>query len=72
MSEPRSSSFSASDEEFTKRIKESIEKNLGLLNKLEPHLGCAKCHGPLIETHCPFCQMEFFEMGDNGKLRHVR
>lgn len=55
--------------EFRKRLEASIEKNLPVLNKLESHLGCTKCHGPLVEGHCPLCQMGDFEMGNDGKMR---
>lgn len=35
-----------------------IEHNLGILNRLEHNLGCAKCHGPLTDSRCPECQPE--------------
>lgn len=42
------------------RLLESIEKitrrHLGALNRLESHLGCAMCRGPLTDGRCPECQ----------------
>lgn len=38
------------------RIRELIADHLPVLNKLEPHLGCVKCRGPLTEGRCPTCQ----------------
>ena len=37
-------------------IMKAIEDNLDLLNRLETHLGCAKCRGALIGGRCPKCQ----------------
>jgi hypothetical protein len=38
------------------RLEALVTENLAVLNKLEPHLGCAKCHGELIDGVCPTCQ----------------
>jgi hypothetical protein len=40
------------------QIQASIDRNLGVLNRLESHLGCAKCHGQLTDGRCPVCQAE--------------
>lgn len=38
-------------------IQKLIERNLSVINKLEPHLGCAKCHKPLQSNRrCLLCQ----------------
>lgn len=39
-------------------IKELVAEHLGVLNKLESHLGCAQCRGPLTDGRCPKCQPE--------------
>ena len=41
-----------------KHIEDAIDKNLAVLNRLESHLGCAKCRGPLTDGRCPKCQPE--------------
>jgi hypothetical protein len=38
------------------RLDALVTENLAVLNKLEPHLGCAKCHGDLVDGVCPVCQ----------------
>lgn len=39
-------------------IRESIRKNITVLNRLESHLGCVICRGPLADGRCPKCQPE--------------
>jgi hypothetical protein len=38
------------------RIRELINDHLEVLNKLDSHLGCVKCKGPLTDGRCPKCQ----------------
>jgi hypothetical protein len=37
-------------------ISDLIADNLGVLNRLESHLGCAQCRGPLVDGRCLDCQ----------------
>ena len=43
--------MSFTDPVLADRIRESMNRNRRLLNRLEPHLGCVVCHGPL-DTDC--------------------
>lgn len=54
------------------RLKELTEKHRDVLNRLDSHLGCVTCRGPLVDGRCPNCQLDQFEMGDDGKLRLKR
>jgi hypothetical protein len=36
-------------------IRRSIREHRKVLNRLEPHLGCVVCRGPLTEGVCPTC-----------------
>lgn len=40
------------------KLQTLVDDNLGVLNKLESHLGCAKCGGVLIDGRCSKCQPE--------------
>lgn len=40
------------------RVNTSIRKHIAVLNRLESHLGCVVCHGPLTDGRCPKCQKE--------------
>lgn len=45
--------------EFRDRLARNISKHRRVLNRLEPHLGCVVCRGPLIDGRCAECdQME--------------
>ncbi len=37
-------------------IREMVVSNMAILNRLDPHLGCVKCRGPLTDGRCPTCQ----------------
>jgi hypothetical protein len=36
-------------------LKENIQRHHRVLNRLESHLGCVVCRGPLTEGVCPTC-----------------
>jgi hypothetical protein len=36
--------------------KDLMREYAGVLNKLESHLGCVICRGPLTDGRCPDCQ----------------
>lgn len=38
------------------RLDQLIRQNLGIINRLDAHLGCAICRGPLTDGRCPTCQ----------------
>jgi hypothetical protein len=37
------------------RVKENIGRHHRVLNRLDPHLGCVVCRGPLTDGVCPTC-----------------
>lgn len=37
-------------------IRETMTSHMGILNKLDSHLGCVACRGPLTDGRCPKCQ----------------
>lgn len=37
-------------------VEKLIDRHLAVLNRLDSHLGCAKCRGPLTDGRCPTCQ----------------
>ena len=57
-----------SKEVIAARLERLMEEHRGVLNRLEPHLGCVTCHGELAAGKCPRCQPGEFVMGKTGKL----
>lgn len=47
-------------------IDQAKRRHIAVLNKLESHLGCVVCRGPLDEGRCPTCQSGASEGGDHG------
>lgn len=44
--------------EFKERLRSNIDKHRDVLNRLESHLGCVTCRGPLVDGRCERCDGE--------------
>ncbi len=45
-------------ERLSARVKALMTENRAVLNRLESHLGCVACRGPLTNGVCPRCDPE--------------
>ena len=46
------------DPKFVARVRRSMAEHRDVLNRLEPHLGCVVCRGPLTDGRCEACNAE--------------
>jgi hypothetical protein len=47
-------------------LRRHLRENITVLNRMESHLGCVVCHGPLTDGRCPKCQPAEQEQSTDG------
>lgn len=47
-------------------LRDTIQRHHLVLNRLEPHLGCVVCRGPLTGGVCPTCDPELIDGDPRG------